>query len=63
MRRGSESVSALEGQAWGPPWWGGGMPRGSRARLRETEGGAAGDVGSRVQEALSGFSVKRNSGH
>ena len=25
--------------------------------------GAARDMGSRVQEALSGFSVKRNSGH
>ena len=39
LRRGSESVSALEGQAWGPPWWSRGMQLRSRGHLRETEGG------------------------
>ena len=45
LRWGSECVSALEGQAWEPPWQGGGMPRGSQARLRETEGGGCRESG------------------
>ena len=61
LRWGSECVSALEGQAWGPPWQGA-CHKGAKPVSGRQRAGAAVDVGSCVKEALSGFSVKRNSG-
>lgn len=61
LRWESECVSALEGQAWGPPWQGA-CHKGAKPVSGRQRAGAAVDVGSGVQEALSGFSLKRNSG-
>ncbi|KAI4556868.1 hypothetical protein MJG53_018822 [Ovis ammon polii x Ovis aries] len=55
LRRGSNCVSAVRRQTRGPPCWVGGVPWGRG-------GGGCGDTGLRVQEALSGLSVKRKSG-